>query len=253
MFVTLCVALTLLTWSTKIVYWAPALCKAVSAAGPQVTKAESHTVLSIVQHAACHTAQQPASWVSASSSSAPVPAQQEPFLINFCTSNTWHTIVVQKMLVDKMHEGGGIHSAVQPLSTLFTIFFFLAPLHSLWDPTYPTSDQNRPLAVTAGVPTPGPPGPHHWPFEVLKWIVSVNSLPTWTFSRHFRWLTLKALCKYVSKLGIERFFCYLGLRKKNLQIPDGWSHIKQSTVCNITFSFTYQGSCLILESEAQQY
>lgn len=27
-----------------------------------------------------------------------------------------------------MHEGGGIHSAVQPLSTLFTIFYFFGPV-----------------------------------------------------------------------------------------------------------------------------
>lgn len=168
MFVTLCVALTLLIWSTKIVYWAPALCKAVSAAGPQVTKAESHTVLSIVQHAACHTAQQPASWVSASSSSAPVPAQQEPFLINFCTSSTWYTIVVPKMLVDKIHEGGGIHSAVQLLSTLFTIFFFfLAPLHSLWDPTYPTSDRTQALGSDSWSPNP--------------WTARAPSLTFWSF------------------------------------------------------------------------
>lgn len=160
------------------------------------------------------------------------------------------------MLVEKIHEGGGIHSVVQPLSTLFTgfFFFFFWPCCTGWGilPTRPVTEA-RPLAVTAGVPTTGPPGPHHWPFEVLKWIITVNSLPTWTFSRHLRWLTVKALCKYVSKLGIERFFCYLGLHKKNLQIPNGWSHFKQSAVCNITFSFTYQGSCLILESEAQQY
>lgn len=47
-------------------------------------------------------------------------------------------------------------------------------------------------------------------------MITMKSLPTEKLSRQLRWLTVKALCKYLSNLGVERLFCYLGLHKKNL-------------------------------------
>ena len=89
--------------------------------------APRHADHSPVRSAALHPAQGRLARLP-SASGPPVPAQQGPFLIDFSASDTWRTRAGQSMLVDKIHEAGGVQLVVQPLSTLFTVFFIWGPV-----------------------------------------------------------------------------------------------------------------------------
>lgn len=66
-----------------------------------------------------------------------------------------------------MHEGGGIHSAVQPLSTLFTIFFFFGPVAQPVGSYLPDQWPEQALGSDSWSPNP--------------WTARAPSLTFWSF------------------------------------------------------------------------
>ena len=252
MFVTLSVALTLLIRSTKAVYWAPACVRQSARRGcewPRHSPPPRWSQPRVPRSAPpCAGPASEAQLRLRATSSCSAGAVSHRFLyFPYLAHNSWSI-----NNVDKIHEGGGVHLVAQPLSTLFTVFF-------IWGPVA----QPMGSLLADQWPNPGP-WQRQQESQPLDRQGPITDRAKFKMNYHREFFTYmdafqapqmadsKSLMQIRRQAGYGEIFCYLGLHKKNLQIPNGRSHFKQSTVCNITFSFTFQGSCLILESETQQ-